>query len=250
MKCPYCAETIKREAIKCKHCGEWLPKERLNSKLEDSNLNVQPKQDYIRFPIELNSISINENHFKYDKEIHSYDEVIGLLFKKANTSINFGKISTIDLHIKTSENIFGARCVISKKDDPTDEFDEAIRYLDKITFNNRAHFYLNQLTKNGCFTYEYRTELGLKSSIKIFSDGYIQKGNKKINLKKARKNGILKFGAEWYWGANYSINPHEVVISEKKVKYAMQLRTLRIFTDWDSAIIQSIIGQLAEEKSF
>lgn len=35
-KCPFCAEEIKSEAIKCKHCGEWLNKEDCSIQVVDN----------------------------------------------------------------------------------------------------------------------------------------------------------------------------------------------------------------------
>jgi len=43
-KCPYCAEEIQSNAIKCKHCGEWLQNPDVKSIIE---LPQKKEKDYL-----------------------------------------------------------------------------------------------------------------------------------------------------------------------------------------------------------
>ncbi|MDU9048544.1 MAG: hypothetical protein Q3M30_06815 [Candidatus Electrothrix sp. Rat3] len=172
------------------------------------------------------------------------------MYKFDNQTINFVTITHITIQIKTKDhNIikFGIKKGMFNKKDFA-EAEKAYPVLYKLSFDSRVEYYLNELKTKKYIDYKFTSgHLYLPTSVRIYKDGTVEKGNKKVNLIKAKKDGFIIIGTSIDIPLRYqSYNPNEIAISEKpKSRYGF---TLRINATWDTEIIKQIITLLSEGK--
>lgn len=244
MKCPYCAETIQDEAIKCKHCGEWLQqRESLNSHIpigeyaKRSLDNVMSAYKSVfgesKFPpptdaspFEINDeLSIGKTYFLWKGHKFDYAGVESFAYLNNHLSINLLLHiynAFIDIRHKDIKNSIGVgvnKIMVQGK--LTKRIIFAIPHIAINTFYPRLEFYLNKIKMDFRLTIRDRN----KNDVALFANGMIRQKNTTLSLVKIFENNTFLFGMQSAVYGGYQ----EIKIEPNRIVLAYEEKALRPF---------------------
>jgi len=250
-KCPFCAEDIQSDALKCKHCGEWLTENRSNVE-SDSRYSRLASAAENALPINIDNILLNKEYFMNSSKRYSYNDVIGLtyFYSIISDTVGLQRSSAISLSAHTKDGGGFSVSDFGRYVRKAEAITRAYEVLRVLTIQSRYAYYVSQLRNNGFIDYAIAKEIGSLQLIKarmknigssieelakevdaltnydhifIYEDGTVTKDGKKVNLRTARdKNGILlgnskaKFLNLWevFGPTPLTRNPYQVALSE------------------------------------
>jgi len=245
MKCPYCAESIKDEAIKCRYCGEWLQD---NSGLAagGERRGPDPNDGSRGEPLwRFESLELFDVGFVVKGASFSYSDLYELEYSTLVQRLNGVPFKYRNLTFrcdglkkKLKFNVNGSFGLRKGK---WEALGKVSQVLEEKSFLPRIARYWIQLQTIGYAEYG--------SNVKLHSDGTLQVGSKRMNLRDPDVQPVTDMDGPALGGSKY--DPYVLGASKggaSRTIFKLQRDNLLHFQGRvDHAVIKNLMAHIAGE---